>query len=46
MDQAPRFEIGENEGVFVAEPFGEKGKKFHHPDELAKHIIELLFSPI
>ena len=43
--QTLRFEIGENESVFVAEPFGEKSKKFPHPDELAKHIVELLFNP-
>jgi hypothetical protein len=39
-----RFEVGENDGVFVVEPFGENSKKFHHPDELAKYIIELLFN--
>jgi hypothetical protein len=39
-----RFEIGENDGVFVAEPFGEQSKKFHHPNQLAEHIVKLLFS--
>jgi hypothetical protein len=38
------FHVGEGEGISVREMFGENVKHFNHPNELAKHIMELLFS--
>ena len=38
-----RFEIGENDGLYTVQVFGEKTKKFHHPDQLSEHIVKLLF---
>jgi hypothetical protein len=38
-----RFEVGEYDGPYVVAPFGENPKTFQTPDQLAKHIMELLF---
>ena len=38
------FHVGEHEGISAREAFGENAKHFNHPVDLAKHLMEMLFT--
>jgi hypothetical protein len=38
------FRIAANDTLYVQESFGENPRQFNQPEELARHIVELLFS--
>ena len=39
------FRVADDDTLSVQESFGEDPRQFHQPEELARHIIELLFKP-
>lgn len=39
------FEVGADDAFSVEQSFSETPRSFHTPEELARHIIELLFQP-
>ena len=38
------FHVADDDAFSVQEAFGDKPAQFHHPQELARHITEILFS--
>jgi hypothetical protein len=39
------FEVADDDTLSVQESFEDRPRQFHEPEELAQHIIELLFTP-
>jgi hypothetical protein len=39
------FHVADDDTLSIQESFGDKPRRFHHPQELAQHIVELLFKP-
>jgi hypothetical protein len=38
------FAVTEEDRLFVEEGFGEQPKRFDEPEDLARHIMEILFA--
>lgn len=37
------FRVADDDTLSIQESFGDNPRQFHHPEELAQHIVELLF---
>jgi hypothetical protein len=39
------FQVADDDTLFLQKSFGEDPRQFHQPEELARHLVELLFQP-
>jgi hypothetical protein len=39
------FQVADDDTLFIQEAFDDNPRRFHRPEELAQHIIKLLFQP-
>jgi hypothetical protein len=39
------FQVSDDDTLSITQSFGDKPKSFHQPEELARHIVEILFRP-
>jgi hypothetical protein len=39
------FQVSDDDTLSITQSFGDNPERFHQPEELARHIVELLFRP-